>query len=236
VPAAAEPAPADLAARLGVRPLPAELLRCALTHASFVNEAGNQAESNERLEFLGDAFLGMVIAHELYRRYPDAGEGQLTRMRAHLVRGSTLARVAQRFDLGAHVILGKGEESVGGRTRERNLAGALEAVIGAVYVAHGYRTARSLVLRMLAPELVTLRKEGARIDPKSSLQHLAQARWHEPPTYVTVSETHDGVVRRFTVEVQVGGNNLGRGEGSSKREAQQQAARAAIARLAAAEG
>jgi ribonuclease-3 len=231
---AAEPAPAELVSRLGIKPLPDELLTRALTHASFVNEAGNEAESNERLEFLGDAFLGMVIAHELFRRYPEAGEGPLTRMRAHLVRGSTLARVAQRLDLGRHVILGKGEEAVGGRTRERNLAGALEAVIGAVYVAHGYRTARSLVLRILAPELVALRKEGARIDAKSSLQHLVQARWHEPPAYVTVAETNDGVTRCFTVEVKVGGNILGRGEGSSKREAQQQAARAAIARLASA--
>jgi ribonuclease-3 len=234
VPPAAEPIPEDLASRLGVKPLPAELLGRALTHASFVNEAGESAESNERLEFLGDAFLGMVIGHELYRRYPEAGEGELTRMRADLVRGSTLARVATRLGLGEHIQLGKGEEAVGGRTRERNLAGDMEAVIGAVYVAHGYRAARSLVLRVLAPELVTLRKEGARIDAKSSLQHLVQARWHEPPSYVTVDETTEGVSRRFTVEVKVGETILGRGEGSSKREAQQQAARAAIAGLAAA--
>jgi ribonuclease-3 len=158
-------------------------------------------------------------------------------MRADLVRGSTLARVAQRLGIGTYIQLGKGEESVGGRVRERNLAGAMEAVIGAAYIAHGYRTTRSLVLRILAPEFQQLHKEGARIDAKSSLQHLVQARWHEPPNYVTVDETSDGLMRRFTVEARVGTVTLGRGEGSSKREAQQSAARAAVAGFAlAAEG
>jgi ribonuclease-3 len=203
---------------------------------SIVNEAGESAASNERLEFLGDALLGMVIGHELFRRYPDAGEGELTRMRADLVRGTTLARVAQRIGLGELILFGKGEEAVGGRARDRNLAGAMEALIGAVYIAQGYRVARSLVIRILGPEIAQLRKEGARIDSKSSLQHLVQARWHEPPHYVTVQETSDGVLRRFTVEVKAGGTTLGRGEGSSKREAQQQAARAAIAGFASAEG
>jgi ribonuclease-3 len=234
VPGPDDAAREELVSRLGVKPVPADLLGRALTHASFVNEAGEATESNERLEFLGDALLGMVVGHELFRRYPDAGEGELTRMRADLVRGSTLARVAQRIGVGNHMLLGKGEEAVGGRARERNLAGVMEAVIGAIYVAQGYRAARSLVLRVLGPELVTLRKEGARIDPKSSLQHLVQARWHEPPNYVTITETSDGLARRFTVEVKVGLVTLGRGEGSSKREAQQQAARAAIAGLASA--
>lgn len=228
---AADSATADLVARLGVKPLPPDLLQRALTHASYVNESGEAIESNERLEFLGDALLGMVVGHELFRRYPEAGEGALTRMRADLVRGTTLARVAARLVIGDNLVLGKGEESAGGRTRERNLAGAMEAVIGAVYIAHGYRVARSLVLRLLAPELLQVRKEGARIDAKSNLQHMVQARWHEPPNYVTVEETVDGAGRKFTVEVRVGTVALGRGEGSSKREAQQQAARSAIAGL-----
>lgn len=228
---AADSATADLVARLGVKPLPPDLLQRALTHASYVNESGEAIESNERLEFLGDALLGMVVGHELFRRYPEAGEGALTRMRADLVRGTTLARVAARLVIGDNLVLGKGEESAGGRTRERNLAGAMEAVIGAVYIAHGYRVARSLVLRLLAPELLQVRREGARIDAKSNLQHMVQARWHEPPNYVTVEETVDGAGRKFTVEVRVGTVALGRGEGSSKREAQQQAARSAIAGL-----
>lgn len=225
----------SLRERFRLRPLPAGLLEQALTHASYLNESDARAISNERLEFLGDALLGMVVASELFRRYPDAPEGALTRMRAELVRGSTLARVAGRYDLGEHIVLGRGEEVAGGRKRDRNLAGALEAVIGAVYVAHGYRTTRGFILRLLRPELQQLQREGARMDPKSSLQHLVQARWHEPPEYVTVEEASGGSARRFVVDVRVGGVTLGRGEGASKREAQQRAAREAVARLVAEE-
>ncbi|MFN0147434.1 MAG: ribonuclease III [Dehalococcoidia bacterium] len=221
----------ELIQRLGVKPLPSDLLVQSLTHASYLNESDASASSNERLEFLGDALLGMVIAHELFRRYPASGEGELTRMRADLVRGRTLASVAGRLEIGSVIVLGKGEEAAGGRLRERNLAGAFESLIGAVYVAHGYRTARSCILRLLAPEIRHLAREGTHIDAKSSLQHLVQARWHEPPDYVTVEEGPGGTERRFTVEVRAAGASLGRGEGSSKREAQQQAARAAIARL-----
>jgi ribonuclease-3 len=157
-------------------------------------------------------------------------------MRAELVRGSTLARVARRLELGELMVLGRGEESAGGRNRERNLAGVLEAVIGAVYVAHGYRSTRALILRLLAPEIKEIRRDGARIDAKSTLQHLVQARWHEPPDYVTVSEEPAGTGRLFKVEVRAAGSTLGRGEGNSKREAQQLAAREAIARLEAETG
>ncbi len=231
MPLAPPPALDDLVQRLGVRPLPGALLEQALTHASFLNESGADAESNERLEFLGDAVLGMVAGHELFRLFPNAGEGDLTRMRAEMVRGSTLARAATRLDLGEHIILGRGEESAGGRLRERNLAGAFEALIGAVYRDQGYRAARSFILRMLAPELELIRREGASLDPKSNLQHLVQARWHEPPDYVTVNEEAAGSGRRFTVEVRVGGTTLGQGSGASKREAQQNAASEAVARL-----
>jgi ribonuclease-3 len=229
---AASPYP-ELRAKLGIRPLPDELLAQALTHASYLNESGSGEPSNERLEFLGDALLGMVIGHQLFRQYPQAGEGELTRMRAHLVRGSTLARVARRLGLGEFLVLGKGEEAAGGRDRERNLAGMLEALIGAVYTAHGYRSTRSFILRLLQPELRQLKRDGPYLDAKSSLQHLVQAKWHEPPEYVTVNEGISGQLRRFTVEVRVGGATLGRGEGASKREAQQEAARQALSRLAA---
>jgi ribonuclease-3 len=232
VPQAPSDAPEALLARLGVKALPEELLRRALTHASYLNETGSTVESNERLEFLGDALLGLVIARQLYARYPAAGEGDLTKMRAQIVRGRTLAQVAVRIELGPHIILGRGEEAAGGRSRERNLAGALEALIGAIYEAHGYRIARALVLRLFGPELKQLQREGAEMDAKSALQHIVQARWHEPPDYVTVEEWPGGSGRRFLVEVRAGGNSLGRGEGASKREAQQSAAREAVARLA----
>lgn len=231
MPLAPPPTYDDLVQRLGIKPLDPDLLEQALTHASYLNESNVDAVSNERLEFLGDAVLGLVVGHELFRIYPGAGEGELTRMRAEVVRGTTLARAAMRLDLGDHMILGRGEESAGGRSRERNLAGAFEALIGAVYRSHGYRSARTLILRQLGPELQQIREVGARIDPKSSLQHLVQARWHEPPEYVTVNEDSDGTARRFTVEVRVAGNAIGSGIGASKREAQQEAARQAIERL-----
>ncbi|MCK6563891.1 MAG: ribonuclease III [Dehalococcoidia bacterium] len=231
MPLAPPPALDDLIQRLGGRPLPGALLEQALTHASFLNESGADAESNERLEFLGDAVLGMVVGHELFRLFPAAGEGDLTRMRAEIVRGSALARAAARLDIGDHIVLGRGEEAAGGRMRERNLAGVFEAIIGAVYRDQGYRAARSFILRMLAPELDQVRREGASLDPKSSLQHMVQARWHEPPDYVTVDEEAAGQGRRFTVEVRIGGTTLGRGSGPSKRDAQQEAAREAVARL-----
>lgn len=231
MPLATSPTFAELAERLGVRPLPSELVEQALTHDSYLNEAGVVSQSNERLEFVGDALLGFVIAHELFRRYPTAGEGELTRMRADIVRGSTLAAAAVRLSLGQHMILGRGEEAAGGRTRERNLAGVFEAMVGAVYRDQGYRAGRSLVLRLLGPELETVKREGARLDAKSRLQHLVQARWHQPPVYVTVEEESGGVGRSFTVEVSVSGATLGRGTGSTKREAQQRAAAQALEAL-----
>jgi len=217
--------------RLGIKPLPEDLLREALTHASYLNETDAAAASNERLEFLGDAVLGLVIANELFKKYPNAGEGELTRMRAEVVQRSALARVAERLNLGEYFILGRGEEAAGGRTRDRNLAGLFEAVVGAIFCAHGFRSAQAFILRSLKPELKQLSREGAPIDAKSSLQHLVQARWHEPPDYVTVVEEPGGPGRRFVVEVRAGGVTLGRGEGSSKRAAQQSAAREAVARL-----
>lgn len=237
MPLATEAARDVLVERLGItRPLPEPLLIQALTHASYLNETDATADSNERLEFLGDAVLGMVIAKELFRLFPTAGEGELTRMRADIVRGTTLAKTAARLELGAFIILGRGEEAAGGRKRDRNLAGAMEAVIGAVYCSLGMSTTKALILRLFKDDLVQVRRSGSRIDPKSNLQHLVQAKWHEPPQYVTVEEGSNDVGRRFRVEVLVAGEVLGRGEGASKREAQQKAADEATQRLVAGTG
>ena len=223
----------DLGERLGVAPLPDDLLREALTHASYPNEADAAAVPNERLEFLGDAVLGMVVANELFRAFPDASEGELTRMRAEIVQGRALAGAARRLDLGDALILGRGEEAAGGRDRERNLAGALEALVGAVYRSRGLNAARPFIRRILRLELERVRARGAAIDPKSALQHLVQARWHEPPEYVTVSEEAGEKGRHFRVEVRVSGDTVGRGSGASKREAQRLAAQEAYAALSA---
>lgn len=233
---ASPPSRETLCERLGIKALPSHLLDEALTHASYLNEADATAASNERLEFLGDAVLGMVIATELFRAFPLAEEGDLTRMRAEIVRGTTLATAAARLDLGEYLVLGKGEEAAGGRDRDRNLAGALEALIGAIYRANGYRAARSFIVRALKPELVRIEERGAQMDPKSALQHLVQARWHEPPEYVTVDEEDGGTSRRFVVEVRVSGRLLGSGSGANKREAQREAARKAIAGLSSGPG
>lgn len=234
-----QPPPGDrteLLARLGLSSLRPDLLEQALTHASYLNENPAVSTSNERLEFLGDAVLGLVVARILFEHFPAAGEGDLTRTRAEVVRGSALARAAARIELGQYLVLGRGEEAAGGRTRDRNLAGALEAIIGAVYLDRGYRAAAALVRRLLRDEIEQVLREGVRPDPKSSLQHLAQARWHEPPEYVTVEDTLDAPGRRFVVEVKVAGQSLGRGEGRSKREAQQRAAQVALEGLRQQEG
>lgn len=223
----------DLFERFGIKPLAPQLLQQALTHASSLNEADpTEASSNERFEFLGDAILGMIVADTLCKWFPAAGEGELTRLRADVVRGSTLAEAARRLDLGERLVMGRGEEGAGGRTRNRNLAGALEALVAAVYLGHGYRAARSFVLRLLEPEMKRVRREGALLDPKSTLQHLVQTRWHEPPEYVTVEEAPAGERGRFTVEVRAAGATLGRGSGASKREAQRVAAAEAVIALA----
>ncbi len=221
----------ELYARLGIKPLPEALLREALTHSSYLNESPEPVPSNERLEFLGDAVLGMVVGDELFRAFPDLGEGELTRMRAELVQRRALARVAARLGLGEYLQMGRGEEAAGGRTRERNLAGALEAVIGAVFVGHGYRAARAFVRRVLRPELRRVKTRGVEVDPKTRLQHVAQSLWRQPPEYVTVEHDMTPGSPHFVVEVRVAGRKLGRGEGRSKREAQRAAAREALAKL-----
>lgn len=220
------------AERPGIPPLPDDLLREALTHASWPNEDGGGARSNERLEFLGDAVLGMIVANALFRARPDASEGELTRMRAEVVCGPALAAAARRAGLGERLILGRGEEAAGGRDRDRNLAGAFEALLGAVYRARGLNAARALALRLLKPEFDRARDGAAAFDPKSALQHLVQARWHEPPEYVTVEERGEAGERRFVVEVRVSGDRLARGAGPSKRAAQHEAARRACDALA----
>jgi ribonuclease-3 len=214
---------------MGLRVAPDPNLLRAFVHSSYVNESGgSDEESNQRLEFLGDAVLGFVVAEHLHEQFPEAGEGVLTEMRAALVRGTTLAEVASRYDIGTLLVLGKGEEGAGGRARHRNLAGALEAVIGAVYLGSGIRRARALILRILGPEIAALEQEGVLLDPKSRLQHIVQARWHEPPRYQTVSEGQTDAEDRFVVAVYACERRLAEGSGRSKRRAQQTAAMKAL--------
>ena len=223
---------ADLQQTLGVVFKEPVLFRQALIHSSYINE--NPADipgHNERLEFLGDAVLGLVAAEELYRAFPALSEGELTRLRAALVRRDTLARVARSIDLGAFLFMGKGEEAGGGRGKSTNLAGALEAVVAAVYLDAGLDAARDLVARLFASEWPKLSGPEAVIDYKSKLQELVQSRFQRTPAYRLVSGVGPHHDMLFTVEVNVNGEVLGSGSGRSKKIAETEAARAALERL-----
>jgi ribonuclease-3 len=209
------------------------LLQQALYHRSFLNEAPDEVESNERLEFLGDAVLGHVISDKLYRDYPTLTEGQLSQIRALLVRWDALANAARRINLGEYLVLGRGEEMSGGRERPSNLAGALEALIGAAFLDGGVTRARKLVLELLKPDLKEIAKKGITADSKSELQHIAQTRWHQIPSYKLVSSEGPDHAKLFAVEVILGNEMMGRGQGRTKKQAELNAARQALETLAA---
>lgn len=210
------------------------LLEQAVVHRSYLNEAPElELESNERMEFLGDAVLGLIISERLYAEYPALSEGHLSQIRALLVRWDTLAQAAERISLGDYLVLGRGEEMSGGRTRPSNLAGALEALIGAAFLDGGLSKARKLVLQLLEPELEEVAAGAVAVDSKSQLQHVVQARWHEIPKYRLISAQGPDHAKTFTVEVLARSEVLGRGEGRNKKQAELAAARKALESLAA---
>jgi len=220
---------AQLQEALGVKFKDPSLLEQALVHRSYLNETRAQGlESNERLEFLGDAVLGLVISQQLCADFPDLDEGELTRLKTSLIRWETLARAADRLSLGEHLLLGHGEETTGGRQRPSNLARALEAVIGATFLDRGLDKTRDFILRCLAPDFADVEDGQVALDSKSRLQQLAQSHWHETPIYRTVAATGPDHAKVFTVEVQVADRTLGRGRGRSKKEAESEAARQAV--------
>ena len=217
---------------LGVRFKQRALLRQALVHRSFLNEQpGEPLESYERLEYLGDAFLGWVVAHELFVRWPAFSEGELTRGRAALVQGRTLARVARTIGLGAYLQLGQGEASSGGRERASNLAAAFEAVVGAALIDRGEKQARALVMRYLGAAMDSFAPAGVPRDAKSALQELTQRLGQALPTYELLDADGPPHARRFSVRVLVDGLPRGEGTGARKADAEQAAAAAALASL-----
>ncbi|WP_410624094.1 ribonuclease III [Amycolatopsis sp. cmx-8-4] len=228
--------PADSAAlleALGVT-LGPELLVLSLTHRSYAYENGG-LPPNERLEFLGDAVLGLVVTDHLYNTHPDLPEGQLAKLRASVVNMHALARVARGLGeggLGAHLLLGKGEELTGGRDKASILADGLEAVIGAVYLAHGIEIARKLVHHLFDGLLAEAPLRGAGLDWKTSLQELTASAGLGVPEY-RVEDTGPDHRKEFTATVLVGGRPLGTGSGSTKKEAEQKAAETAWRSLSA---
>lgn len=235
----ASPSLRGLQDRLALRFGDESLLLLALTHSSWANEHPGEEGSNERLEFLGDAVLGLVVAERLYERFPDVEEGLLTLWRAHLVQGPTLARAAARLDLGAWLRLGRGEDATGGREREGNLAHVYEALVGAIRLdcgpGGGIEGARRFIERTLGPELAALHDDPAELNPKGALQQLAEASLGRP-LYVTLEERGPEHAREFAVEVRIGGEALGSGRGSSRQQAEKNAAREAVQRLRARSG
>ena len=226
---------ADLAAlqqTLGVSFNDLALLEQALVHSSYINENPDFAPaSNERLEFLGDAVLGLVVAEKLYQDFLHSDEGEMTRLRAALVSRDTLAHMARAISLGDYLYLGRGEEVSRGRRKLANLAGALEAVIAAVFLDQGPVTTRDFIIRLLDTELQKVASQGAGVDYKSQLQEVIQAREQQTPAYHVVEATGPDHDKRFTVEVRLGDTVLGRGTGTSKKVAETEAARLALEQL-----
>jgi ribonuclease-3 len=217
---------------LGVSFKQPALLEQALVHSSYINE--NPAYTlghNERLEFLGDAVLNFIVAEGLYREFPDLNEGRMTRLRAVLVRGDTLAKIARNVRLGDFLFMGKGEESSGGRDKTPNLAGALEAVIAAVYLDLGLKAAAEMVHGLLAEDWQKITSLEADIDYKSKLQEFTQSKYQSTPVYRLVSETGPDHDKVFRIEVVVSNEALAAAEGKSKKMAETEAARLALRKL-----
>lgn len=215
--------------RLGYNFRNLALLKEALTHPSLGHEKQRQQEDNQRLEFLGDAVLQLVTTEYLYTHFPREQEGPLTKLRARLVSRDALKAHAQALDLGQHLLMGRGEESSGGRTRASTLADAFEAIVGAIYLDSDFATARDFVLRETRAALEQVLEEPIDINPKGQLQEILQGIAMRGPTYEVISATGPEHAKTFVVEVHWEGNVLGRGTGLSKQAAEVEAANNALA-------
>ena len=220
----------DLEAALGYKFHNISLLQNALTHSSYANERWhNSLLSNERLEFLGDSILGMVVAEYLYANFPDRPEGELTRMRADMVCETSLAVIANRLDLGKHLLLGHGEERFGGRTRASILADAVESVIAAAFLDGGMEAAKGIITRFVLCDVPVSKLHNT--DYKTALQELVQQKKNQTLSYRLVGESGPDHDKVFTAQVLLNDQVVGEGTGSSKKRAEQDAARVALDQL-----
>ncbi|HLC18422.1 MAG TPA: ribonuclease III [Thermodesulfobacteriota bacterium] len=209
-----------------------ELLVKVFTHRSFLNEpGGGRLESNERLEFLGDAILAAVISHMLYVEFPEVDEGKLTRLRARLVNKRTLAELAKEVGLDRYLLLGKGEASTGGRDNPTILAGVFEALMAALYLDSGFKDSFTYIEDLFGPLLEGAHREPGHFDYKPQLQELSQKLFKSPPRYRLVKESGPPHKKTFEIEVSVNGEALGTGTARKKKDAEQAAAAEALGRL-----
>jgi ribonuclease-3 len=219
---------------IGIKFKDESLLRQAFIHSSHTNEnPAVPVTDNERLEFLGDALLSFIVAEELYLEFPNFNEGKLTETRVSLIRQETLAEIAAELKLGDYLVLGKGEESTGGRQKQTNLADAFEALIGAIFLDQGLSVIRNFVLAKFADKLQEVRARGIGRNYKALLQELTQAKYKQLPAYHIVETSGPDHDKSFIVEVSLGDRKMGTGSGKTKRTAEMKAARSAWEKLAA---
>lgn len=196
----------------------------AFVHRSYLNESKDFTESNERLEFLGDAVLELIVTEHLFQRYPHYKEGMLTNLRAALVKTTTLAKIAKQLSLNKYLLISKGEEESGGRNKPSLLADTMEAFLGALYLDQGYHTCKQVILTYLLPLLPQIIKNTEYKDSKSLLQEIAQAKFKTTPTYQLISESGPDHHKTFVMQVVIGHKKYAQGSGPSKHKAQEEAA------------
>ena len=222
----------QLQQRLGINFNNPQLLAQSLVHRSYLNEiTGQELESNERLEFLGDAVLSFIVSHWLYQKFPNYKEGKLTNLRSNLVRTSTLAQIATQLKIGQNLLMSRGEKSAGGEKNQSLLANALEAVIGAIFLDQGVAKAESFIKTQLEPFLNEILSRGEFKDSKSLLQEKIQEKIKETPVYKTLKEEGPDHAKLFTVGVYIQEKLLAKEKGKSKQEGEEKAAKAALEKL-----
>jgi ribonuclease-3 len=214
----------DLEKKLGIKFNDISLLKRALTHRSYLNENRDVEKNNERLEFLGDAVLELIISEHLYTKYPKRPEGDLTSFRSAIVRTESLADASRELEYGKYLYMSKGEEETGGRDKDYILANTFEAVLGAIYLDQGYSKCKDLVNKILISKIPNIVKNRLDIDSKTKIQEIAQAKYKKTPTYSVLKEYGPDHNKKFVVGVKIGNKIIGKGKGDSKQKAEEAAA------------
>jgi len=218
--------------KLGLRFKNPKLLKSSLTHRSYLNEnRGEGLKNNERLEFLGDAVLELIISAELFIKYPDKTEGELTSIRSALVRTESLAEESRRLGIGEYILMSKGEEDSGGQEKDFILANTYEALLGAMYLDRGLKECKKFVERTVIKKLPRVISQELFIDPKTKIQEMIQAKYKVTPTYRVIKELGPDHDKSFTVALKVGNKTMTKGSGLSKQKAEEEAAQKAIDKL-----